>query len=169
MKKLKIILVISACSMVLNIPSFSQEVTLPEVRIVATNYKYIKSISDTNAAQPVNLLQRRAAAFDVKNSEYYEEEYDNYFISFFIPDGEILAVYDQNGKILHTAEKFKNVALPPGVRKSVTTRFPGWAISKDVYVVQYSESEGGKKVYKLLLENGDKRIRVKTDEKGGFL
>ena len=61
--------------------SFAQE-TLPEVKVVSLNYKYFKSIYDSTAAQPVRLLERRAANFDIKNSEFYEEEYDNYFVSF---------------------------------------------------------------------------------------
>lgn len=168
MKQSKMVLTITLFIIGFNIQSFAQEL-LPEVRVTALNYKYLKSINDTNAAQPVKLLQHRAAAFDVKNSEYYEDEYENYFISFFIPDGEILAVYDQQGKLLRTAEKYKNVAIPPDVRQAVAKRFPEWRISKDVYLVSYSESQGGKKVYKLLLENGDKRIRVSTNEKGEFL
>jgi hypothetical protein len=47
--------------------------------------------------------------------------------------------------------------------------FPQWGISKDVYLVNYSDPTGSKKVYKLLLKNGDKRLRVKVDEKGNFL
>jgi hypothetical protein len=170
MKKLKLMLTIAVCSMGFSLQSIAQEiVSLPPVTVVALNYKYLKSIGDTNAAQPVNMLQMRAAAYNVKNSEYYEDEYDNYFISFFIPDGEILAVYDQNGKIIRTAEKYKNVMLPKDVRAAVTGRFPGWAISKDVYRVTYSAENGGSKVYKIVLENGDKRLRVKTNEKGEFL
>jgi hypothetical protein len=99
--------------------SFAQQ-TLPEVRIVSLNYKYFKSIYDSTAAQPVRMLESRATNFDLKSSEFYEEESDNYFVSFFIPEGEILAFYDKDGKIIHIAEKFKNIALP----KAVARRFP---------------------------------------------
>jgi hypothetical protein len=170
MKKLKLMLIITVLGIGYNVQSFAQEVkNLPEVIVTAVNYKYLKSIVDKSAGQPVNMLQMRAATYDVKNTEFYEDEYDNYFISFFIPDGEILAVYDQNGKIIRTAEKYKNVALPQDVRTSVVKRFPGWSISKDAYLVTYSAEQGGNKVYKLVLENGDKRLRVKTNEKGEFL
>ena len=148
--------------------SASQE-TLPEVKVVAVRYKYLMSVDNKDAAQPVKLLERQAATFDVKSSEYYQDDYDNYFISFFIPEGQILAAYDKDGKLLHTAEKYKNVALPAVVRQSVTTRFPGWVIAKDFYVVSYEEAKGSRKVYKILLENGDKRIKVKTNDKGEFI
>jgi hypothetical protein len=142
---------------------------LPEVRMVALNYKYLKSVTDTNAAEPVKLLQRRAATFDVKSSEFYEDDAEGYFVSFYIPAGQILAFYDQNGKMVRTAEKFKNVMVPKAVREAVNQRFPGWTISEDVYLVNFVGAPNDSKVYKMLLQNGNKRIRVKTNEKGEFL
>jgi hypothetical protein len=170
MKQVKRFLVVAVLSTGYSMQPFAQEIkNLPEVIVTAVNYKYLKSIGDKNASQSVNMLQKRAATYDVKSSDYYEDEYDGYFISFFIPDGEILAVYDQNGKIIRTAEKYKDVALPNDVRQAIIKRFPGWGISKDAYLVTYSAEQGGTKVYKLVLENGDKRLRVKTNEKGEFL
>ncbi|WP_018616618.1 hypothetical protein [Segetibacter koreensis] len=172
MKQSRVVLSLAVFIIGLNIPSLAQKV-LPEVTVTAVNYKYIKSVTDTNAAESVKMLQRQAAVYDVKKSEFYEEDYDTYFISFFIPQGKILAAYDKDGKLLHTAEKFKNIQLPSSVRQSVTKRFPNWNISKDVYLVNYydANSKQGEtsKMYKLLLENGDKRIRVKTNEKGEFI
>jgi hypothetical protein len=170
MKKLKLLLIIAVLSIGFNLQSFAQEPkTLPEITITPSNYGYLNSIGDKNAAQPVHMLQMRAATYDVKNSDFYEADYDNYFISFFIPDGKILAEYDKDGKIIRTTEKFKNIALPKDVATSVAKRFPGWTLSKNVYYVHYTEPYGGKKMYELTLENGDKRLKVKTDDKGNFL
>ncbi len=170
MKHKTMMLVIPIFILGFSIRSFAQ-VSLPEViiKVAAANYKYLKSVSDTTEAQPVKMLQKMAATYDVKNSSFYEDEYQDYFISFFIPQGEILAAYDQDGKLLRTVEKYKDMALPTVVRKSVIDRFPQWSIAEDTYLVNYSEAEGGKKVYKLTLINGDKRLKVKTNEKGEFL
>jgi hypothetical protein len=168
MKQSKAMLIVGVFIIAFNSTSSAQKV-LPEVTVTAVNYKYIKSVTDTSAAEPIKMLQRQAAVYDVKNSEFYEDDYDTYFISFFIPQGKILAAYDKDGKLLHTAEKFKNIQLPEAVRQAVTKRFPQWAISKDVYLVNYYDTKGATKTYKLLLENGNKRIRVKANEKGEFL
>ncbi|WP_161888276.1 nicotinate-nucleotide adenylyltransferase [Pontibacter russatus] len=151
------------------IQSFAQNVVLPEVKIVAVNYKYLNSVNDKETAMPVQRLEREAAAYDIKTASFYEDEYDNYFVSFYIPEGKILASYDKDGKLLRTAEKFKDTALPPAVRQAVSKRFPEWKITRDVYLVNYHESTGATKRYKILLENGDKRIKVTTDENGEFL
>lgn len=153
----------------LTIQTYAQITELPEIEIVAVNYKYLDAAGDEDVAEPVKLLQREAAAFDLKNSEYYQDEYDTYFISFFIPEGKILASYDRDGKLLRTAEKFKNISLPRAVTEAIAERFPNWTIAEDVYLVNYHEAKGASKRYKILLENGDKRMRVKTDEKGNFL
>lgn len=168
MKKAKLMLSLGVCLIGFTIQSSAQEV-LPEVKVLAVNYKYIKSVTDKGASEPVKRLENRAAAYDVKSSDFYEDEYDTYFVSFYLPEGKILAAYDKDGKLLRTAEKFKNVKLPSEVAQAVAKRFPQWSISKDVYQVTYFDSKGANKSYKLLLENGSKRMRVKTNEKGEFM
>ena len=153
----------------LTIQTYAQITELPEIEIVAVNYKYLDAVGEEDVAQPVKLLEQRAATYDLKNSEYYQDEYDNYSISFYLPEGKILASYDRDGKLLRTAERFENVALPRAVIEAVAKKFPEWVISKDVYLVNYQDAKGATKRYKLVLENGDKRMRVKTDENGNFL
>ncbi|NAY91325.1 nicotinate-nucleotide adenylyltransferase [Muricauda sp. JGD-17] len=157
----------------LTIPSFAQVIKteeLSEVVVYATNYKYLNSIdTQEEASIPVEMLRRKVASFNVKDSEYYQDDYDLYNINFFIPEGKILAAYDKDGKILRTAEKFKNINLPKAVKEAVLDRFPEWTITKDVYLVNYHDKTGVSKKYKLKLENGDKVLRVKVDEKGEFL
>lgn len=168
MKPSKLMLGIGVFILGVTVQSFAQKV-LPAIEIVAVNYKYLNAVDGTEVAQPVAMLERQAAAYDIKTAEFYEDQYDNYFVSFYIPDGQILAAYDKEGNLLRTAEKFKDVALPAEARKAVAKRFPQWTISKDVYLVSYHEKHGVTKRYKLLLENGNKRMRVKIDEKGEFL
>jgi len=156
------------------IQSFAQIKTekLSEVVISATNYKYLNKVGLTNASISVELLQSKVASFDLKDSEYYSDEYDLYEISFYIPDGHILAAYDKNGNIIRTIERFKDIALPRVVIESVAKQYPNWIFKKDVYLVSYYDNnEGGKitKKYKITLENSDKRIKIKVDENGIFL
>ncbi|WP_339628575.1 nicotinate-nucleotide adenylyltransferase [uncultured Maribacter sp.] len=143
---------------------------LSEVSVYATNYKYLNELNTKEEASiPVELLQRKVASFDVKDSEFYQDDYDLYQINFFIPEGTILAAYDADGKLIRTAERFKNVNLPKAVRESVYNRFPGWTITKDIYLVNYQDNKGASKKYKLKLENGNEVVRVKVDEMGNFL
>jgi hypothetical protein len=151
-------------------PSFAQVVTLPEVEVSAKNYKYLDDVKSTSSAQTVQNLERYATSFDVRSSEYYEDEYDNYFISFYIPNGKILAAYDKEGNLLRTVEKYENIKLPLVIAQSVAKNYPGWKITKNAYLVNYHDKMGvTKKEYKIVLEKGDEGMRIKTDENGNIL
>lgn len=149
--------------------SFAQITELPEIELVAVNYKYLDAAGDEDAAIPVKQLQQQVAEYDVKKANFYADEYDFYTVNFYIPEGKILASYDRDGNLLRTAEKFKGVALPQAVRDAIGKRFPNWNMTGDVYLVNYHEGKDVKKRYKVLLENGDKRMRIKSDEKGNIL
>lgn len=169
MKRLKLALAFATLSASVALRS-SAQIILPEVKIIASTYKYLNATDNKEMAQPVKMLEFQAATYDVKKSEYYQDEYDGYYISFYIPDGEILAAYDKDGKLLRTAEKFKNTKLPVVIRDAVMQRFPNWRISQDTYQVYYYDNkEKADKVFKLLLENGDKRMKVKLNDKGEFI
>lgn len=165
--------------------SFAQITELPEINIEPVNYKYLDKVEVTEdlvevvaivgieaeeTAQPVKLIQQERKIFNLKNSEYYEDDYENYFLSFYIPEGKILASYDKDGNFLRTVEKFKNTEIPSVVAQTIIKNYPGWIVSENVYFINYYfEQEVIKKEYKLLLEKGNQRRRVKTDENGNLL
>ena len=142
---------------------------LSEVVVVAVNYKYLNQVDNVEAPVPVELLQKKVANFDLKNSEFYQDDYDYYSIWFFIPEGKILAAYDKDGNIIRTIERYKDIALPKSVAGAIANRFPGWTVSKDLYLINYYDSKGASKKFKLTLENGDQKIKVKMDAEGNFL
>lgn len=147
----------------------SQEVKteeLSEVVVMPVNYKYLDRVNNKEAAIPVKLLEQTAASYDVLGEELYLDEYNYYTVSFYIPEGKLVAVYNPEGEIVRTIERFKNVNVPKAVKNSLKSRFPNWEVVKDVYLVTYNEKLGTKKTYKFKLRNGDKVIRVKMDEKG---
>lgn len=160
--------VVGLLVMGLTSPIFAQVTELPEVEITTVNYKYLNTVDTEDTALNVKMLQKKVAMYNIKDTELYSDDYDTYEVSFYIPDGKIVAAYDKNGKITRTIEKFKNVKLPKAVRESVFKRYPGWALAKDIYRVTYHK-DNAKKVYKVTLKNGDKTIRVKTDEIGDFM
>ncbi len=111
---------------------------LSEVVVTAVNYKYLNQTDNKVAAVPVQMLQRKVAAYDVTTKDYYQDDYDYYTVEFYIPDGKIVAAYDPDGKILRTIEKFNDIKLPDAVSKALLDRFPNWEIVSDVYRVTYS-------------------------------
>lgn len=164
--------------------SYAQVTELPEIYIEPVSYKFLNKIEvDEDVVEvvkkeavedvtphPVKLIQRERKIFNLQNSEYYEDDYEYYFLSFYIPEGKILASYDNDGNFLRTIEKFKNTEIPSVVAQAVVNRYPGWTVSENAYLVNFHlENEVIRKEYKLLLERGNQRRRVKTDENGNFL
>ena len=142
---------------------------LPEVEIYAMNYKYLNSIDNKSATLDIRKLEQKVANYDLQSADFYVEDYDLYKVTFYIPDGIIVAAYDSEGEVLYTIERFKDTKLPKPVIKSVNKKFPGWKITKDVYKLSYKKKDGAKKTYKITLDNGVKKLRVKTDENGTFI
>jgi hypothetical protein len=152
--------------------SYSQTINdgmLPEIEVYFANYKYLNAIENAEMDSTVKLLERKVANFDITSLDLYQEEYEYYNVSFFIPNGQIVASYDKDGNLIATIEKFVNVDPPESVIRSVEKRFPGWTIYKDVYKVRYNKDGRTTQKFKLILENGQKHIRVKIDEKGNFI
>lgn len=147
--------------------SFCQD-TLPDVTVFSRNYKYLKTVDNKESSQPIRLLEHIAAAYNVKESDFYNEDYDMYYVSFFLPDGYLLAAYGEDGKILYTAERFSNVNLPATVKSAVLKRYPNWAILKDIYIVRYQEESDPRTIYKITVAARDKRVRIQVDEKGNI-
>lgn len=142
---------------------------LPTVVLHNVNYEYLSDVDVQHEASVVGFLQNEAANFNLKNADVYDKEESKYEIYFCIPEGYICANYNNNGKITSTLEKFNNSKLPATVLKSVINKYPGWSISKNTYSVTYNQGKGVAKSYKLVLENGNDRLRVKTDGDGNIL
>lgn len=147
---------------------FAQIIELTEVEI-KEKYQYLDAIDNPESAIPVKLLSNSAVNYVITSEEIFNDDCGNQKVFFEIPDGKLVAVFDENGKIVRTIEKYKNVRLPQDVLQAIAKRFPNWAIVEDVYLVNYHCETGMKHVYKIKIQNEDKTVSVKTDEKGNFI
>ena len=154
----------------LTMPVFAQIIVLDTVVIRPIKYKYLFEVVDGDIDQSVKNLQTELGKFDITKEEFYSDEYDSYQVTLRIPKGYAVAAYDKDGKLIRTIERYKNVKLPLAISQALAERFPNWVVDKDIYKVIYSEPKWeSKKTYKLKLTNGEKTIRVKTDQDGNFL
>ncbi|MGB5418864.1 nicotinate-nucleotide adenylyltransferase [Algibacter sp.] len=166
MKKLVLGLFIFGLTIQIN----AQTVELPET-IISVNYKYLATVDTDNVPERVKKLEEVMLNYkNIEQSELYDDEHDIYSVSFYVPEGKIVAAYDKNGKIVRTIEKYKNIRLPLEVLQAVSKRFPNWGIVEDVYFINYNiDSDSLKQAYKIKLQNKDEIITIKTDEKGAFI
>ena len=144
-------------------------IELEEVMIPSMNFKYLDAVDNSEAPMPVKVLEKEAAKFKAEGRDLYVDNYGTYEVSFYVPKGKLIALYDEEGNVLRTIERFKNVQLPEDVRIAVKSAYPGWEIVKDVYQVNYTVKTGAKKVYKMKLRKGNEVLRIKMDHKGNYL
>jgi hypothetical protein len=153
-------------------PSNKFEVALDEVEVFNINSNYLNAIGHRNAAELVKFLVEKAASFDLEFSNCLKADYDKqeFYVQFKIPQGEILAVYDNEGEIIRTSEKFEDISLPLAVSNAIVKKFPGWKISNDIYRVTYVKDGALNKTYKLFIErtNIGKKV-IEIDENGKFI
>lgn len=164
--------ILGLIGLALTIPATAQVIKteqLSEVVVEAVNYRYLNQLDNTKAAIPVQMLERKVAAYDVTQQDFYEDDFEYYTVNFIIPEGKIVAAYAPDGKIIRTIERFEDIALPDAVRKSLVKRFPNWKVTNDIYRVRYHQTKGVNKTYKIKLVNGDKTMRVKMTDDGKFL
>tara|TARA_R110002050_G_scaffold100607_2_gene208380 strand:+ start:27745 stop:28245 length:501 start_codon:yes stop_codon:yes gene_type:complete len=148
----------------------AQTIELSET-VIDLNYKYLNAIDSDTAPECVKILKEKVVSYDnTKLSSLYDDEYATYKVSFYIPEGKIVAVYDINGKIVKTIEKYNDVRLPLVVMQAVSKRFPNWGIVSDAYHINYHcKKDTVKQEYKIKIKNQDEIITVKTNENGMFL
>ena len=148
---------------------FSQDINLSEVSLSA-NYKYLDAINSEDLPVQVRLLEEKVAYYNLKGSDFYDDEYASYRVSFYIPEGIIVASYDEDGKILRTVERFKNVQLPRSVIESVAQNYPNWTVVQDWYKANYTDRWGIIfKQYKFKLKKENKTKTVTFNGNDEFL
>ena len=134
------------------------------------NEKYLTAVTSGEVPMDVQNLEKEVAYFNVVESDLYNEDNHSYKVSFYIPEGSIMAFYNQDGKINQTIERFKDVKLPRTVLTAVLESYPNWEIIEDAYRVDYYDKSGiAKKQYRVKLKNHSKTMTVKFDENGEYL
>ncbi len=147
----------------------AQTIELSEVEL-SVNYKYLNTTESEDAAVPVKKLVDKLLACNEENTDLYVDDNGEYCVSFYIPEGQIVAAFNNEGKILRTFEKYKNIRLPLEVLQNIATNYPNWSITGNTYLVSFHcDKSSVKRLYKITLQNEDKVLNIKTDEKGLFL
>ncbi len=129
----------------------------------ALNFNYLTNIKANEASFIVAQLQRLVANFDIKTSSVYDNsEAATYNMVFKNNQGEIVATYNSEGKILSTVEKYKDVVIPVNLRIAISKQFPGWAFQSNTCLISYTENNGISKKYKIKINKGKHKKILKS-------
>jgi len=133
----------------------------------ALNFNYQTNIKANEASFIVAQLQWKVANFDIKTSSVYDNsEAATYNVVFKNNQGKIVATYNNEGKILFTVEKYKDVVIPINLRNAIYKQFPGWAFQSNTYLISYIENKGISKNYKIKINKGNVKKTLNIDSHG---
>ena len=130
------------------------------------NSDYLTKINDRYNSDDLLILEKKVSEYDVTRSTNFDGRTKTFTVKFVATKGAIEAIYDENGIILSTTEKFKDVNLPVPVRHTAFNLYPDWQISGNVYSVNYYRNKDAEKTYKLKLTKGKKKTVLYLDSEG---
>jgi len=146
---------------VLNVHAQSDPFELIEVTVRPLNISYVHAVIDERMPETILELENMAARYNITESPVYDGKLDAYEVTFSQNNGSIIATYDQNGKIIHSIERFKDITLPAFIRNKIYENNLGWTIHSDMYLVSYNCNDRIKKMCKVQLRKDGKRKNIK--------
>lgn len=91
------------------------------------------------------------------------KKFDEYSVSFRSKKGELKVNYNKNGEIINAFQRFRNVPLPQAVAQQLFKENKGWSMVKNVHVAYGRNGNVDKDFYRITMENGKDRKKVKLD------
>lgn len=149
---------------------FSQEVVLDDIIIKYVNKAYVNNVIDNTTDSNVKQLETYVANYNVNELDDFNTSRERAFeIQFKQKSNSIVALYDNDGRIISSKEYYRNVLLPHKIRVAISKSYPNWTLYKDSYHVNYNKDSGSKKMYKITLKQGKKKKRLKLDNQGNLI
>lgn len=127
---------------------------------------YLSEVQEGVYSPLVLNLENEVARYDVTRSPIYNGIAKGYKIAFKRPNARILATFDYKGNLQWSFEKFKNIACPEKVRNTLFKEYREWNMTGNTYFVYYGQKGELRKLYKIELENGDKKQTVRLRPEG---
>ncbi|MBE9489430.1 MAG: hypothetical protein IMY67_03970, partial [Bacteroidetes bacterium] len=144
-------------------------VELETISITNINKSYLDKVQDPTMSVQVKSLENRVSKCDITKSPKYDGRDKPFQAVFKSSKGSIVAMFDKEGKIITTSEKFKNIKLPDPVKIAVFKNHPNWVLLSDTYSVSYHRDKNVRKVYKVQIGNGDLKKKLKIDFSGDII
>ncbi|SFZ94251.1 hypothetical protein SAMN05428642_10426 [Flaviramulus basaltis] len=174
MKKILIgIFFLGLTNLIYSQTAFHPESFFSKIKTLSTvNAAYINNVFDANNSKRVVYLENKVAEYDIKKQPLFNKEFESYIVVFEEHNnyqGSINATYDENGEIINTHEKFKNIKLPFLVLNVINKTYPGFIIQSNFYIVNYSKNKATKKFFKVKIEKEGEIKSLKINPEGKII
>ncbi len=110
---------------------------------------------------PIRFMKEKFNFMAFLDAVQNKDDFDEYLVTFNTRKGYLEAHYTNEGKIVSTYQNFKDILLPPAVRNQLYSNNKEWTMISNKYVASGRSDRLDREVYKIRLENGNKKKTVK--------
>lgn len=118
------------------------------------HHKYLRKVRSLYLPEGVTSLQNKVSQFDIAKTKTFDKNSNHNKYEFVSDSGKIKAVFDQNGELSSTREKYK-MTLPANVKEHIFKDYEGWTLVYSEIVVKYRKNKKSQKYYLVKIENED--------------
>ena len=134
------------------------------IKDVAMNSNYYNAFDTKISSERVRNFQSLVANYDIKQAKVYSpSQITNYTVVFKEGENQIKAEYDQQGNIIQCTELFKDIKLPYAISSDIAKNYPGWKFCSITCEVSYDQESDEQVIYKVAIENGNKKKTLKLN------
>ncbi|MCH4553470.1 hypothetical protein [Aestuariibaculum lutulentum] len=152
--------------------SLKEKASSPETTKSHLNDEYYNAVAVSADCERINALETLVANFDITKHQFYNERSNRFEIGFKEGDdksGQITAVFDAEGNLIKSFERFKDIRLPRVVLDAINDEYPGAIIKTNTYIVSYNEDSGTNKIYKVKIDANGNKKSLKINSNGKFI
>nr|WP_299341125.1 hypothetical protein [Allomuricauda sp.] len=134
---------------------------------IVTNSKYYLANQKSGSPEIIQMIQEKIARFNVSSAKGFAKSNEELFeVVFRSENGATFAYYDNEGKVVATLEKFRDVSLPLDIRKRLSKDFENWKIIGNSYISQFESGKITRKEYKIELSKEGKTKKLVVHASG---
>jgi len=121
-----------------------------DVTATLANVNYYKDMNAKNTPLVVRQLKEKVLRYNIQNSIVFDNSEDaSYRVVFKNNQVKLVVNYNNNGEILNSVERYKNVVIPIELRIAISKEYPGWAFQNNTSFITYNLDSGFNKSYKI--------------------
>jgi hypothetical protein len=113
------------------------------------------------SSNPIKFMNEKFDFKDFLSAVVNKDEIDEYRVTFNSSKGYLEALFTNEAELVQTQQSFKDILLPSAVRNQLHLENKGWTMVSNKYKASGKSDRIDKEVYKIRLENGNKRKTVK--------
>lgn len=138
--------------------------TLSDISLLNFNFSYLDKVQDNTTAAPVKSFQAYASRYDIMNLSEFDGRQELFQVMFKGTKGYIVAYYNNEGKILSTNERYRDIKIPKKMVRHILSEYPDSKFLKMVHTVHFKENNDVKKIYRIriLNDNSKKNLKITT-------